>query len=151
MLDVPPFTAAEGAELLRRAGGDWLAAPERRNLVLAVDGHALAVSTLAAALRDRPPVADLNGLQRDLAAAGRTDARVNRVLQFYSERLSIPDRLLVATVSLFTRPVAVASVAGRPPTSRPPLAARSQACSPGSRTARSRLTRWSGTHSGHWC
>jgi hypothetical protein len=32
------------------------------------------------------------------------------VLQFYSERLSVPDRLLVAIVSLFTRPVAVASV-----------------------------------------
>jgi hypothetical protein len=110
MLDVPPFTAAEGADLLGRAGGDWLEEPERRNLVLAVDGHALAVNTLAAALRDRPPDSDLAGLRRDLAAAGRTDARVNRVLQFYSERLSIPDRLLVAVVSLFTRPVAVASV-----------------------------------------
>jgi tetratricopeptide (TPR) repeat protein len=110
MLDVPPFTATEGAELLSRAGGDWLDEQERRNLVLAVDGHALALGALAAALRDRPPDSDLMGLRQDLAVAERTDVRVNRVLQFYSERLSVPDRLLVAVVSLFTRPVAVESV-----------------------------------------
>ena len=42
MLEVPPFTPAEGAALLAAAGGGWLAEDERRALVAAVDGHALA-------------------------------------------------------------------------------------------------------------
>jgi len=74
MLDVPPFTPAEGAELLNRAGGDMAA------------------------------------LRQDLETAGRTDARVTRVLQFYAERLSVPDRMLVAVVSLFSRPVPAVTV-----------------------------------------
>ena len=105
MLDVPPFTPAEGAELLNRAGGDWVPEPERRSLVSAVDGHALAVGVLASTLHDRPPVSDMAALRQDLETAGRTDARVTRVLQFYAERLSMPDRMLVAVVSLFSRPV----------------------------------------------
>ena len=109
MLDVPPFTPAEGAELLNRAGGDWVAESERRNLVSAVDGHALAVGVLASTLHDRPPISDMAALRQDLEAAGRTDARVTRVLQFYAERLSIPDRMLVAVVSLFSRPVPAAT------------------------------------------
>ena len=42
MLEVPPFTPAEGSALLAAAGGGWLAEDERRALVAAVDGHALA-------------------------------------------------------------------------------------------------------------
>jgi hypothetical protein len=109
MLDVPPFTSAEGAELLNRAGGDWVPEPERRSLVSAVDGHALAVGVLASMLHDRPPVSDMAALRRDLEAAGKTDARVIRVLQFYAKRLSVPDRMLVALVSLFSRPVPAAT------------------------------------------
>jgi hypothetical protein len=105
MLDVPPFTPAEGAELLNRAGGDWVPESERRSLVSAVDGHALAVGVLASTLHDRPPVSDMAALRQDLETAGRTDARVTRVLQFYAERLSVPDRMLVAVVSLFSRPI----------------------------------------------
>ena len=105
MLDVPPFTPAEGAELLNRAGGDWVPESERRSLVSAVDGHALAVGVLASTLHDRLPVSDMAALRQDLETAGRTDARVIRVLQFYAERLSVPDRMLVAVVSLFSRPV----------------------------------------------
>ena len=105
MLDVPPFTPAEGAELLNRAGGDWIPESERRSLVSAVDGHALAVGVLASTLHDRPPVSDMAALRRDLEAAGRTDTRVTRVLQFYAERLTVPDRMLIAVVSLFSRPV----------------------------------------------
>jgi tetratricopeptide (TPR) repeat protein len=110
MLDVPPFSLAEGAELLRKAGGDWLSDQERRSFVHDVDGHALAVNALATTLRERPPASDLARLREDLASARRTDARVGRVLQFYAERLTVPDRLLVAVVSLFTRPISVASV-----------------------------------------
>jgi tetratricopeptide (TPR) repeat protein len=110
MLDVPPFTPAEGAELLGRAGGDWVLEPERRSLVSAVDGHALAVGVLATTLRDRPPASDMAGLRYDLETAGRTDARVGRVLQFYADRLDVSDRMLVAIVSLFSRPVRVATV-----------------------------------------
>ena len=82
-----------------------LRSPERRSLVSAVDGHALAVGVLASTLHDRPPVSDMVALRQDLEAAGRTDARVIRVLQFYAKRLSVPDRMLVAVVSLFSRPV----------------------------------------------
>jgi len=49
-------------------------------------------------------------LRHDLEAAGRTDARVGRVLQFYADRLSVPGRMLVAIVSLFSRPVGVTTV-----------------------------------------
>jgi tetratricopeptide (TPR) repeat protein len=110
MLDVPPFTPAEGAELLARTGGDWVPEPDRRSLTEAVDGHALAVGVLATTLRDRPPESDMAGLRHDLEAAGRTDARVGRVLQFYADRLSVPDRMLIAIVSLFSRPVRVTTV-----------------------------------------
>jgi tetratricopeptide (TPR) repeat protein len=115
MLEVPPFTAAEGSDLLAAAGGDWLADAERRALVEAVDGHALAVGVLAGLLADRPPSGDLAALQAELAAATRTSARVGRVLEFYSGRLSEPERYLLAAVSLFARPVpaeAVLAVAG---------------------------------------
>jgi len=105
MLDVPPFTPVEGAELLNRAGGDWVPESERRSLVNAVDGHALAVGVLASTLQDRPPVSDMAALRRDLETAGRTDVRVIRVLQFYADRLGAPERMLVAVVSLFSRPV----------------------------------------------
>ena len=110
MLDVPPFTPAEGSALLAAAGGGWLADDERRTLVRAVDGHALATGVLAGVLAARPPASDLVALRADLAAAARTDARVGRVLQFYAERLAEPDRYLLAAVSLFARPVPAAAV-----------------------------------------
>jgi SIR2-like protein len=105
MLEVPPFTPAEGSALLATAGGDWLADTERRALVQAVDGHALATGVLAGLLADRPPASDLTALRGELAAAARTSARVSRVLRFYADRLSEPDRYLLAAVSLFARPV----------------------------------------------
>ena len=110
MLDVPPFTPAEGSDLLAAAGGAWLAEDSRRALVAAVDGHALAVSVLAGMLADRPPAADLAALHASLAAAARTDARVGEVLEFYAARLAEPDRYLLAAVSLFTRPISAEAV-----------------------------------------
>jgi hypothetical protein len=105
MLEVPPFTPAEGAALLAAMGGDWLPDGERRDLVAAVDGHALAVSVLAGLLAERPPATDLAALRAGLAAAARTDARVGKVLGFYAGRLAEQDRYLLAAVSLFARPV----------------------------------------------
>jgi tetratricopeptide (TPR) repeat protein len=110
MLEVPPFTPAEGSDLLAAAGGGWLAETERLALVAAADGHALAVSALAGLLADRPPERDLAALHASLAAAARTDARVIKVLEFYAARLAEPDRYLLAAVSLFTRPVSAQAV-----------------------------------------
>ena len=108
MLDLPPLTPAEGSALLAAAGGEWLTDSQRRALTLAVDGHALAVSVLAGLVAARPPaasLADLAGLQQDLAGAARTDMRVGQVLQVYAVRLTEPERYLLAAISLFTRPV----------------------------------------------
>ena len=104
MLEVPPFTPAEGSELLAAAGGHWLPDVERQALVRAVDGHALATGVLAGLLADRPPAGDLAALRAELDAAARTDARVGKVLTFYADRLAEPDRYLLAAVSLFARP-----------------------------------------------
>jgi hypothetical protein len=115
MLEVPPFTPAEGAALLAAAGGGWLPEEQRRALVRAVDGHALATTVLAGLLAARPPASDLATLSAGLTEATRTDARVGRVLEFYAGRLSEPDRYLLAAVSLFARPVGpreVLAVAG---------------------------------------
>jgi tetratricopeptide (TPR) repeat protein len=110
MLEVAPFTATEGASLLAAAGGGWLGEDERRELVAAVDGHALAVGVLAALLAARLPAADLAALGAELAEAARTSTRVRRVLQFYADRLAEPDRYLLAAVSLFARPVPAQAV-----------------------------------------
>jgi hypothetical protein len=110
MLEVPPFTPAEGSALLAAAGGGWLAGDGRRALVQAVDGHALAVGVLAGLLAGRPPPGDIDALRGELAVAARTNVRVGRVLDFYGDRLSEPDRYLLAAVSLFTRPVPAAAV-----------------------------------------
>ena len=110
MLEVPPFTPAEGSALLAAAGGGWLDEDERRALVAAVDGHALATGVLAGLLADRPPDADLAALRAGLAAAARTDARVGKVLEFYAARLAEADRYLLAAVSLFARPVSAGAV-----------------------------------------
>jgi tetratricopeptide (TPR) repeat protein len=104
-LEVPPFTPAEGSALLAAASGNSLDDAERRSLVRAVDGHALAVGVLASTLGDRPSVADLEVLRGELTGEEPTTARVNRVLRFSADRLSEPDRYLVAAVSLFARPV----------------------------------------------
>jgi tetratricopeptide (TPR) repeat protein len=110
MLDVPPFTPAEGAALLTASGGGWLPETERRELVANVNGHALAVAVLGGALADRPPTADLAGLRTELRAAAGTNDRVARVLKFYADRLADADRYLVAAVSLFAHPVSPAAV-----------------------------------------
>ena len=110
MLEVPPFTPSEGSALLAAAGGSWLPDRERRELVAAMDGHALATGVLAGLLADRPPVGDLAGLRAELDGAARTDARVSKVLEFYAARLAEPDRYLLAAVSLFGRPVPAEAV-----------------------------------------
>jgi len=110
MLEVPPFTPAEGSALLAAVGGGWLAENERRELVRAVDGHALATGVLAGLLAARPPSSDLAALHAGLAAAARTDARMGQVLGFYASRLAETDRYLLAAVSLFARPVSAEAV-----------------------------------------
>ncbi len=112
MLEVPAFTPVEGAALLAAAGGGWLPEHERRELVAAADGHALAVTVLAGLLAAHPPSADLAALRGDLASVARTDARVGKVLGFYAGRLAEADRYLLAAVSLFTRPVSRSCGAG---------------------------------------
>jgi tetratricopeptide (TPR) repeat protein len=115
MLEVPAFTPAEGAALLAATGGGWLPERERRDLVAAVDGHALAITVLAGLLAAHLPATDLTALRGELATAARTDTRVGKVLGFYADRLAEPDRYLLAAVSLFSRPVtadAVLAVAG---------------------------------------
>jgi hypothetical protein len=105
LLEVPAFTLAEGSALLDAAGADWLGSDLRREVVSAVDGHALAVGVLAGALASRPPISDLTALLEEFNSATRTSARVIRVLRFYSKRLGEPHRYLVAAVSLFPRPI----------------------------------------------
>lgn len=112
---VPPFTPAEGSALLAAFGGNWLADRERRTLVRAVDGHALAVTVQARLLASRPLSSDLAALDVDLARTARTNARVRRMLEFYAARLAEPDQYLLAAVSLFARAVgatALLTVAG---------------------------------------
>jgi hypothetical protein len=99
MLEVPPFTPEEGAALLAGLGADWVDLPIRRGLSTVVDGHALALSALAGVLSDRSRGVDVAGLRAELVAAGRTDARVAKVLSFYADRLPERDRWLAAAVS----------------------------------------------------
>jgi tetratricopeptide (TPR) repeat protein len=110
MLDLPPLTLDQGSALLAAAGGGWLPDGERRALVQAVDGHALATGVLAGLLAARLPDTELAALRSSLAGATQTNARVGRVLEFYADRLSEPDRYLMAAVSLFARPVPCAAV-----------------------------------------
>jgi tetratricopeptide (TPR) repeat protein len=115
MLDMPPLTPAEGSVLLADAGGAWLADADRRALVRAVDGHALATRVLAGLLADHPSTSNLAALRAELADAGDTNARVGKVLERYADLLAEPDRYLLAALSLFARPVdarAVLAVAG---------------------------------------
>jgi tetratricopeptide (TPR) repeat protein len=110
MLEVPPFTLTEGAALLAVAAPDTaLTDSQRRELVGQVDGHALAVTAIAALLVKHPEtsVADLPAA---LAEPGGTQDKVSRVLAFYSQQLTEPDRYLVAAVALFARPVTPAQV-----------------------------------------
>jgi len=104
MLEVPPFTPAEGSTLLAAAGGGWLPDSERQALVREVDGHALATGVLAGLLAARPPASDLAALRAGLTEATRTDMRVGKVLEFYAGTMAEPDRYLLAAVSLFARP-----------------------------------------------
>ena len=110
MLEVPPFTPAEGSALLAAAGGGWLPDRERQDLVRAVDGHALATGVLAGLLAEHPPAADRAALRAELDEAARTDARVGKVLEFYAARLAEADRYLLAAVSLFARPTPAQAV-----------------------------------------
>ena len=151
--------------LLAAAGGGWLAEAERRDLVAAVDGHALAVGVLAGLLADRPPASDLAALRAELAAAARTDARVGKVLEFYADRLAEPDRYLLAAVSLFARPgrrrrrcwrspgmrrSAAGWPGGHRPWWRPRCGTGWAGWPPGTPTGPSPPTRWSATPSGRW-
>jgi tetratricopeptide (TPR) repeat protein len=109
MLEVPPLTVGEGAALLAASGADWVGAADRHALAGAVDGHALAVAVLAAALATAVGT-DVAALREELVRAGRTDARVDRVLAFYADRLGEADRRLAAVVALFPRPVPAVTV-----------------------------------------
>jgi SIR2-like domain len=110
ILEVPAFTPSEGSALLAEVGGGWLPDRERRGLVAAVDGHALATGVLAGLLAAHPAPDDLSALTAELNGAARTDARVGKVLEFYAARLAEPDRYLLAAVSLFARPVPAQAV-----------------------------------------
>ncbi len=110
MLDVPPFTLAEGSAVLAAAGVAGLDDAARRALVAQVDGHALAVSAMAAMLADHPDPATAADLLANVGGAGKTGAKLTRVLRFYADRLAEPDRYLVAAVALFSRPVTVAQI-----------------------------------------
>jgi hypothetical protein len=110
MLDVPPFTSAEGAALLAASGAGWLAESERRGLVQGVDGHALAVAALGSLLAEGPPPENLERLRAELAQATTTNTRVAKVLGFYADRLPAADRYLVAAMGLFARPVTADAV-----------------------------------------
>lgn len=110
VLQLPPSTPSEGSTLLAAAGGDWLGEAERRAMVRAVDGHALAVGVLAGLLADRSAAGDLVALHGELVAAARTDARVGGALRFYARLLSEPDRYLLAAVPLFPEPVPAMAV-----------------------------------------
>jgi hypothetical protein len=110
MLDVPPFTLAEGAALLAAAAPNTPHTDsQRRELVGQVDGHALAVTAIAALLAEHPETT-VAALPVALGGPGGTQDKVGRVLAFYSERLTEPDRYLVAAVALFARPVTPAQV-----------------------------------------
>jgi tetratricopeptide (TPR) repeat protein len=109
MLEVPPFSSDEGAAILRR-GAVWLPESELRELSQAVDGHALAVEVLAGALASRPSATELGTLREELKAAAPldgliTNARVAKVLNFYAQRISSADRVLISIIALFPRPV----------------------------------------------
>jgi hypothetical protein len=110
MLEVPAFTPAEGAALLAAGGGGWLPEDQRRDLVRAVDGHALATAVLAGLVVEHVPASDLVALRAELGEATLTDARVSKVLRFYADRLAEADRYLLAAVSLFARPVDAGAV-----------------------------------------
>ena len=110
MLDVPPFTLAEGSEVLAAAGVVGVDDSQQRALVAQVDGHALAVSAMAAMLADHPDPATAADLLANLGGAGKTGAKWTRVLRFYADRLAEPDRYLVAAVALFSRPVRIAQI-----------------------------------------
>jgi tetratricopeptide (TPR) repeat protein len=110
MLELLPFTPDEGATLLAAGGGGWLPEPQRKDLVAAVDGHALAITVLAGLLARRPSASSLDALYADLSTAARTDASVGKVLTFYASRLAESDRYLLAAMSLFTRPVGADAV-----------------------------------------
>ncbi|WP_197281318.1 MULTISPECIES: SIR2 family protein [unclassified Mycobacterium] len=106
MLDVPPFTPTEGAALLATTNPDALDDEQRRRLVAEVDGHALALTTIAAMLSERAGAATTaNDLFNQLASSRTTESKVAQVLNFYAEQLSEADRYLVAAVSLFVHPV----------------------------------------------
>jgi SIR2-like domain len=101
MLDVLPLSNDEAAVVLARSGAAWIPEQQRLELAKSVDGHALAINALAGALADTPSTDDLYTLLRELEQAGKTDARVGRVLRFYAERLSSSDIHLVALTSMF--------------------------------------------------
>lgn len=108
MLDLPPFTPAEGATLLTAAGVGGLSQQELHRLAQAVDGHALALTALGAVLTSHPehaPPATVSDLLTHLDHTGPTGRKVTRLLEFYAQRLDQPQRLLVAAVGLFTRPI----------------------------------------------
>ena len=114
MLEVPPFTPAEGAALLA-AGGGGMAGRGRATGAGPCGGRACSGHRGTGRPASRPSVYQRIGdPRRRLGRSTRTDARVGRVLEFYAGRLAEADRYLLAAVSLFARlvdPDAVLAVA----------------------------------------
>ncbi|MEV6299131.1 trypsin-like peptidase domain-containing protein [Actinoplanes sp. NPDC051861] len=105
VLDVPPFTPAEGASLLAEAAPGVFTDAGLRDLVAHVDGHALAVAVMASLLATQPDADTAAELRSRLATTTRTRQKIGRVLTFYAERLTSPQGHLAGIVALFTRPV----------------------------------------------
>ncbi len=109
MLDLPPFTLAEGANLLSAAGVSGLSQEQLQQLAQVVDGHALALTALGALLTTLPEHTQIPATAADLlehlTQTGPAGRRVTRLLEYYAQRLDQPQQLLVAAVGLFTRPI----------------------------------------------
>jgi tetratricopeptide (TPR) repeat protein len=110
MMELTPLTTADGAALLAARGGSWLDLPERVELTELTGRHALTLEVLAGMLESHPSPNDLRELRSRLADPVADSRRVGRVLEFRAQRLSAKERFLLATISLFARPVSATTV-----------------------------------------
>jgi hypothetical protein len=109
ILDVPPLTVEDGAALLALQGAEKLSELERRDIVRALDGHALAVRTAAVAIQVDPAV-DVPHLLRTLVGAATQGDRVEAINDFYADLLDDAQRFIVGAVSTIAAPCTPADV-----------------------------------------